>query len=98
MNAEDLESTNFACITGLNVSPISLMTSYNKDTKTLTIKPDVSHPDIKFNEIGLIKFGDDTKEPNFCSQDYFKYTVGSSDVTNDHVWTYHLLSKGGADL
>lgn len=72
LNAEDLKDSDFACFLGLNLSPIQLKKpDYNPSTKVLTIKPDVTHPDIKFNEIGFIKFGNSKVDQNFCDSKTF---------------------------
>lgn len=76
----------------MNVSPVKLRTSYNTDTKIFTIKPDISHGDIKFNEIGYIKFGNSKTDENFCDVKTFQYTVASSDKKDDNLWTYQLTS------
>lgn len=67
MNAEDIKDSDFACYLGLNLQPVLLKKpDYNSATKILTIKPTFDHPDIKFNEIGFIKFGNSKIEQNFC--------------------------------
>lgn len=99
MNAEDLKDSDFACFLGLNLSPIQLKKpDYNPKTKILTLKPDITHPDIKFNEIGFIKFGNSKVDQNFCDTKTFTYTVSDKDVKDDHSWTYQLTSAAGSDM
>lgn len=72
LDAEDLKDSDFACYLGLNLEPINLKKpDYNPSTKVLTIKPDISHPDVKFNEIGFIKFGNSKVDQNFCDKNTF---------------------------
>ena len=66
LNADDLKDTDFACYMGLNLNPINLTYSYDEDSKILTLKPTFDNPEVKFKDIGFIKFGNSAIEPNFC--------------------------------
>jgi hypothetical protein len=57
---------------------------YNPSTKVLTIKPDVSNPNVKFNQIGFIKFGNSKVDQNFCDSKTFQYSVSDSNIKDDH--------------
>ena len=92
MNAEDLANTDFACYLGRNFNPINLNIKYNKFTKTLNLSPTNTNPDVKFKDIGLIKFGDSRYEPNLCDVSAYTY-ITDSFVQEDHKWTYNIASK-----
>lgn len=83
----------------MNLQPVALQKpSYNPKSKVLTLQPDAKSPNVNFKDIGFIKFGNSKTDQNFCDQTTFQYVVKSSDVTNDHQWTYTLTSKAGGNL
>ena len=59
--------------------------------------PTIDHPDIKFNEIGFIKFGNSKLEQNFCDAATFQYD-GTKAASDDHAVTYNLVSRGGDQM
>lgn len=91
VNAKDLENTDFACYLGTNLQPRKLDFEYNPFTNSLKLKPTKENPDVRFKDIGFIKFGS-TKdnEPNFCDSSSFQYTVTDKDTTDAHKWIYNL--------
>ena len=56
------------------MQPVNMSYSFNQFTNVLTIKPSVENPDVKFNEIGFIKFGSTQDgDVNFCDSSAFQY-------------------------
>lgn len=56
--------------------------------------PTKDTPNIKFNEIGFIKFGSAKNgDQNFCDASSFQYNTDSADIaTNPHVWVFNISS------
>jgi len=94
LNAADLKNTSFACYLGLNMQPVNLTYSFNPFTNVLTIKPTTDNPDVKFNEIGFIKFGSTQDgDVNFCDPASFQYKTDSSDMKDPLQWVFNLSSS-----
>ncbi len=68
--------------------------SYNEYSNVFTLKPTKATPNIKFNEIGFIKFGSAKNgDQNFCDSTSFQYNTDSSDTkTNPHQWVFNISS------
>lgn len=94
LNAADLKNTSFACYLGLNMQPVNMSYSFNPFTNVLTIKPSAENPDVKFNEVGFIKFGSvHDGDANFCDPAAFQYQTDSSDISDPLQWVFNLSSS-----
>jgi hypothetical protein len=66
-NAEDLNNTNFACMTTYaDLSHTSVKYAYDSDKKTLTISSESGEP-IMLDEMKDIYFGDNRTDINMCN-------------------------------
>lgn len=82
MNAADLANTTFVCALNRSWIPINLTYSFNSYTNVLTLKP--VGIDVTFDQVMLIKFGEEGKDISFCNG--FTYTA--EQVDEDRAETY----------
>lgn len=81
--ADDLAGVDFACMISSDLSAEQIMPVYNKDFKTLELRPH-DGSSIPISKITMVKFGDSTKETNFCNMTTsFKYTAKAPTVATD---------------
>lgn len=79
-NAEDLNNTNFACMTTeADWSHSALKLAYDSDKKTLTISSESGEP-IMLDEMKDIYFGDNRTDIDMCNLEQQYHTINGADI------------------
>lgn len=97
MQASDLAKTDFACMVSGDLEVVQILPVYNPDSSTLELRAH-DEPKIAFADVNMIKFGDSTKEVNFCNMTTsLKYKTKSNPVVSKDGQTMTVDLVNGVD-
>ena len=87
LGAQDLNNTDYACYMGTELNPKKMNYTYDAVTETLTLTP--IETNLTFKDIGFIKFGNSSLEPNVCDSTGFTYHARN--LTANATTTYNAF-------